>query len=319
MADERKASLFAEESVISSDTQMNLFDRKVDNPVLPNDWSFRRRRSNTLTSEWFKESDPDEQSPAIPTKRNFWALSDIFKDSSSKQSTKPAVKQPAKESADEALPRWQEIDDREMRAQIVLKQRNQSLVLCDETYYFENRWYNTPKAVDNGIDTFKQTDLVDYDNELLPISDLAFDSLPNFDCLQRLKVMQICVARLGQIDRLPCLKQLEIGVLMPGVVEHPNNLYSYSLPSLQTLCIIKFHPKLQSANLKFNTPALESVCFGKRSDVRVQRLSFKLTTTFLSFLQAIRLSVLSSSLTTPTFVISSSIWIRLVERSGTPT
>ena len=218
-----------------------------------------RLKSDTATYEkpaYYTVKEPAKDPVTKPVPESFVKPA---KESTSKSATTPVA-----EPTEATLQKWKEIEDRELRATIVLKQQKSSLVLCDESYIFDNRWYNAPKYdAQNDIENF---DLVDCQSELLLVSNAVFEALPTFDCLQRLKVMQITVDQLKQMERLTKLKVLEIGILLPSASNALDLARPFQLPLIQTLCIKEFHQNLNLVdNLKFNTPALETVCFGKCS------------------------------------------------------
>ena len=167
-----------------------------------------------------------------------------------------------------------------MIAELVLKQRSKSLVLHDQTLHFDNRWYNAPLTGRSPPrqDDFENEnlDLVDYTTDLLPISNLVFESLPTFDLLERLKIMQITVDQLKQIEKLARLTVLEIGLLLPDKCDSATLRKPFALPSVRTLCIKQFHKALVlPENLKFDTPSLETVCFGELRLAPVQNFDFQ--------------------------------------------
>lgn len=159
---------------------------------------------------------------------------------------------------------WQEAQKQYAKAEFILRQREGDLVLCDNSYCFDNRWYNACPEIGDPLRQSTE-DLVNYRNAPLPVSKVFFEQLP-INCLQRLKISQITIAQLMSLNQMQCLRVLEIDALSSSDSElhlvEPQK--PFSLHSLQTLCIKEFDSELRErACVQFDTPSLKTTCFGK--------------------------------------------------------
>lgn len=143
--------------------------------------------------------------------------------------------------------------------------QNENLVICEDDFLFNNRWWHTETA---------SSDLVDYRKDLLLRSSVLFhvllNALSSFSNLKRLKIGSITLDDLKQFEQVTGLVHLEIGALTIQSDSAAQLDSPVQMPLLKRLQISEFSNEL-NRSISFHTPKLDAVSFGKKPiEVRSQ-------------------------------------------------
>lgn len=132
------------------------------------------------------------------------------------------------------------------------------LVICEDDFLFDNRWFHTESTQDS-------SNAVKYDTDLVVRNEQIFTRLPAFSQLRRAKVIRITFGQLKQFERLPCLEHLEIVNFLAE--EYSSCIFwkeTIKLPALKRLLIgsLSGPNSVLKRIYKFETNALEAVYLG---------------------------------------------------------